>query len=467
MHKVKNRKGNIWWIGILLLAAFLSSCSPRESREARDVVTQADSLRVEGKMYGVDMGDSVLLAQAYETLQSWRVFYPTDFAHACYHYGRLLREKENPVEAMQVFINATHSHTHDYAILGRVNSNMGDLCHFADEFDMAYCMFEQSADCFLRNRDSIAYYYALNDMAFEKVMLADEIATFSLIKQIEKGCFDISIFSKLYETKAEWYLRTHQYDSAIYYADLLLKIKYNDPIGLLIKAQTYSYIGIKDSAVFYAEHVLQNSTNLSNRHNALYILTNDDERKNNAAIRKTAADRSDLQKKLRIQQGEFSQAVQLLQQDITRKPNLNWLYSLLATLCSIGGLLYLYIKKKQKAHQLLSQKIEALKSEDATNLALRKKQVEEKCALFANSPTIKVDLYWNNYVMLCKCVDTHFFMLAEKLKQKHIFNEQEVRLCVLVLLNMSRNQIADILPYAQNGVGKLKYRVSKKIAYRR
>ena len=65
--------------------------------------------------------------------------------------------------------------------------------------------------------------------------------------------------------------------------------------------------------------------------------------------------------------------------------------------------------------------------------------------------------------MLCKCIDTNFFMLAEKLKQKHILNEQEVRLCVLVLLNISRNQIADILPYAQNGVGKLKYRVAKKL----
>lgn len=70
----------------------------------------------EGQMYGIDAGDSATLAQAYETLNSFvycTSSLRTSFAHACYHYGRLLRAKENPVEAMQAFIAATHSHTRD------------------------------------------------------------------------------------------------------------------------------------------------------------------------------------------------------------------------------------------------------------------------------------------------------------------------------------------------------------------
>ena len=80
-------------------------------------------MRAEGRTYS----DSAELAQAYRTLHKRRAFYPDAYAHGCYHYGRLLREKDNPVAAMQVFINATHSRTRDYHILGRVYSNMGSI----------------------------------------------------------------------------------------------------------------------------------------------------------------------------------------------------------------------------------------------------------------------------------------------------------------------------------------------------
>ena len=432
------------------------ACSPRALQDAQRTVAQADSLRLARCAYN----DSLSLAQAYETLGQWKWLYADVYAHACYHYGRLLREKENPVEAMQVFINATHSHTRDFHILGRVYSNMGDICHLANEFDLSYDMFEHSADCFLRNRDSIAYYYALNDMAFELAEQADSSSCLSLLKQFEH---QPEYMIALTMTKAELYLKCHEYDSAIYYAHQLCLLDNNNVIGLLIKAQCFSFLHIQDSAAYYAKTVLNISYSLSDKQNALYILTNDDNTKNIKEVRKAAADRSDVQQVLKIRQGRMLQAVQLLEQDINREPDLSWLYTLLSTICIIGGALFVYIHKKQRAHQLLSQKIQILKRENATNLAQKRKQVEEKCTLFTNSPTIKVDLHWNNYAALCKCIDMHFFMLAEKLKQKHIFNEQEVRLCVLVLLNMSRNQIADILPYAQNGVGKLKYRVTKKL----
>ena len=62
-----------------------------------------------------------------------------------------------------------------------------------------------------------------------------------------------------------------------------------------------------------------------------------------------------------------------------------------------------------------------------------------------------------------KIVDTNFNMLASKLCHLGILNETEIRLCILVLLNANRDQISDILHYAKNGVGKLKYRVSRKM----
>ena len=167
---------------ILLLASstvFLGSCSSRAIHEAEAVVAQADSLWQAGLMYGIDAGDSLTLAQAYKTLGDIPLPYReglglgSPYSHACYHYGKLLRAKDHPAEAMQAFINATPSRTRDYHILGRVYSNMGSICHLAGDFPLSYDMYEKSANCFLADKDTLSYYYGLNNMAFEKAMFAD------------------------------------------------------------------------------------------------------------------------------------------------------------------------------------------------------------------------------------------------------------------------------------------------------
>ena len=90
------------YISLLLVLCNLAAYSS-SLREAQETVRQADSLWLQGQMYD----DSAALAQTYETLDAWRYFYADDYAHACYHYGKLLRAKEDPVSAMQVFFAAT------------------------------------------------------------------------------------------------------------------------------------------------------------------------------------------------------------------------------------------------------------------------------------------------------------------------------------------------------------------------
>ena len=155
MFRKRQIIGTMYIMMTVIVAGIIAACTPRSVREAQHVVQQADSLWAEGKMYGIDAGDSVTLAQAYETLQEHSAFSRQlsevcpfvhctsllrTYSHACYHYGKLLRAKDNPVAAMQVFIAATHSHTRDYHILGRVYSNMGSICHLAGEYSLSYDM---------------------------------------------------------------------------------------------------------------------------------------------------------------------------------------------------------------------------------------------------------------------------------------------------------------------------------------
>ena len=454
----------------MLLGFLLMACVPLSVREAQTVVAQADSLWHNGQMYGIDAGDSVTLAEAYHRLDRAQTIFPDEFAHSCYHYGRLLRKKDNPAEAMQAFLAATHSRTRDYHILGRVYSNMGSISHLAGEFQLSYEMYEKSAETFLKDGDTLSYYYLLNNMAFELAEQGKKDSTLYLIREIEDKCTDGEVLNKAIETKAEAFFQFGQFDSALYYANVLCAENYFNIIGILIKAQSYSFLHEYDSATYYANIVISCSSSLFDIHNALYILTNDDYTKDNTSIRETAAKRSDVQKLIEIQHGKLSQATQLLEQDLNWKPDWQWLYASCATIFIIGILALVYFRRRRRQHQLLSQQVEDLENksqelmqEHTTYKKNLVAQLEQNCRVISESKDFPDNLNWKEFEVMCKTVDANFNMLASKLSHIGTLNETEIRLCILVFFDLDRNQISDVLPYAKNGVGKLKYRAAQKL----
>jgi tetratricopeptide (TPR) repeat protein len=426
--------------------------------ETLHVVGEADSLWHQGQMYD----DNTQLARTYSALHAWRAFYADEYAHACYHYGKLLRAKEDPVSAMQVFINATHSGTKDYHILGRVYNNIGDICHRANEFDLSYNMFKRSAEIFLSDKDTLSYYYCLNDMAYELAEQGKKDETFEILANIECHCSYEEVLVKIFETKAVACLYAEVYDSVIYYTSLYTR-KSNDPNSILLRAQAYSFMGENDSATYYADSVLAVATELNNISNALYVLTNNDATKDKDAIREVAADRADAQKLIEIQRSKLAQAVQLLELDLHRKPNLVWLYATFITLIIIGAVLLSYVMVKRRRHQLLSQKISDLEIKNKGIIEQKRTQIEAHCMRFSNSKDIKSDLCWSDYEKMCDIINQYFYLLAKKLQLDYNMSEREVRVCVLSLFDFGYERMADLLFYAPTGVGKLKVRVARKV----
>ena len=450
---------------IFLLAVLLSSCSPRAVREAQEVVAHADSLR-EAHLYAQnEYDDSLSLAQAYSTLSDWQCVFPDDYAHACYHYGRMLRAKDNHVEAMKVFIDATHSRTSDYHILGRVYSNMGSMCHLAGEYQLSYDMFAKCADCLLQNGDTISYYYGLNEMAFELAEQGKKEETLALLDSITRNCNDKNVILKTWETKAEMYLNSCQYDSAIYCANQMQLSDWIGLTGIMIKAQSFYRLNEKDSALFYANLILDNSySSYQNRFNALYIVTNGDSTLSRERIREYASQREDIRYyEHEPKQYQLSQAVQLLEQDLTRRPDLRWLYSTIGTLVLISFGLFFYVRKKHRKRELLSQQIEELENRNNDTIAQISAQIENNIALLSQSANLKEDLCWGNYKKMCIIINQQLGMLALKLQKTYKLSEREIRLCILTMLNLGYDEIADMLYYAPSGVGKLKLRVAKKL----
>ena len=273
------------------------------------------------------------------------------------------------------------------------------------------------------------------------------------------------------------YKNEELYDSAIYYANLTCKIPQHQLTKMLIKAQSYSYMGLKDSAVNYANELIRHTGELFYMNSALYILTHEDNKKCIEEVRNISAERSDTQKLIEIRRGKLSQAVQLLDQDLHHEPDFRWLYAILLTLVVGGACLYVYNYRKRRQHALLSQQVEDLTIQNKEAETQHEKiigdiekhkrtitdEVEKNCQLIINAESFPQNIYWKDFNKMRAVIDCQFYMIATKLSKKNVLNETEIRLCILVLLNLSRVDISKTLPYASSSVGKLKDQTAKKL----
>ena len=459
-------------IFVCCIAGLCLACSPRAIREAKGVVAQADSLWHAGQMYGVDAGDSATLAQAYETLGAISLPFReglglgSSYARSCYHYGRLLRAKEDPVAAMQVFINATHSHTRDYHILGRVYSNMGSICHLASDYALSYDMYERCAAMFLRSRDSIAYYYALNDMAFELATQGNKEQTLPLLSTIEEQCSNKSVLAKAWETKAKLYLQLCQYDSTLQATYHLHHLGNQQPTGHALQARALWHLGQIDSALYYARHVVNLlGASDQNRYNMLYILLNGDSTLLPDEIKSLSEKRADLEALILVPKHKKSAiAANLLHQDLKKIPE-----SILICIWSVVVFCVIiissvYAKRIQKAKRQQQEAYKSAQLQERSIYENKLKDIEQACSAIRCNKKWKDEINWKEYDLLCEFVDTHFFFFAHKLQEKHILNEKEIRLSILVLLGgFSDKQMADILYYSENSIRSIKRNTAQKL----
>lgn len=448
-------------IGIVfLMALLLAACAPRGVDEACCVVAEADSLWQAGQTYD----DSLRLAQAYETLSSFcspllSTLHPkhsTDYAHACYHYGRLLRRADDPVAAMQVFISGTHSGTDDHHILGRIYSNMGDLCHMAKDFQQSYDMYELSANYFMQNGDTLLYYYGLNNMAFELAEQGKKDESLQILDDIESSTKESNIINIILETKSEAYFQNQQYDSAIFYSNQAIAHCTESTIPLLIIAQSYSFLEKKDSATHYASMVVSRTSSLFDLNNALYILTQDDATKDINGVKQVSADRSDVQKLLEIRQGHLSKATQLLEQDLNYKISYWWYIGGSLLVVFIGIILWRYYTHKYRMQLRLQAHANHLTEKQADSIVSNINQ-------HIKINDIEHTLHWKKYAEMKADADLYMGGIVSKLESIKL-NETEIRFCILTMLDFPLKKIADTINYSPSGIKTLKKRISIKLS---
>ena len=373
-----------------------------------------------------------------------------DDVQAWYEQGKTLRAQGEPQEAMALFLRAAHSGTTDEALLGRVYSNMANICRQANEHAKACQGYALSATHFASAADDLAYAYALNNMAWEQAAQAHKDSALQLVAEALRIYPLFPLTDKVIETRAAACLFAQQYDSVLYYTQPAT----NDYL-LMLRAQAYSYLHISDSATYYARLLLPRIDNLFYLDDIYYILTHDDLSADTETIRQLSSERADVQKAIEQRHGKLMLAVQLLDQNLY-PASTNWrliaettLILLVCLAVIVFGTITIIERRK-----LYDERIE----HDTT----RRKEMNQSLQLLRESANLKQELAWTDYYAFRHQTDKLFHGLATTLEQQSL-NEQDIRICVLVLIGLSHRQIASILPCSQKSIGKLKDLTARKL----
>ena len=370
-------------------------------------------------------------------------------ALALYQQGRALREEGKQVEAMQLFIAATHSSTDDEKLLGRIYSNMANMCRQANDHETAYKVYALSAGHFLKADDTLAYAYALNNMAWEQAVMGHKDSAMTLVDSAVYCYPRPPLTDKIVETKAAACLFRKEYDSVLYYTAHPAVSEYL----LTLRAQAFSFLQMDDSATYYARLLLPHTTNLFALDDLYYILTHNDKTADKERIRELASQRADVQKNIKLRHGELTKAVEILQQELSfQKHSSLWVVTLLLVLGTILCVWGAIILKKQRR----------LQSEKSEFENARLFELEQNVRHLQESTNLRQELKWDDYTAFCTQTDRIFSAFTGKLSAQGL-NEQDIRICVLVLIGLSHKQIAEMLNCSPKSIGKLKDLTARKL----
>ena len=228
---------------LLIVAGFslvgLPSCSG--VRDARTTIAQADSLLLQNVVYE----DSLSLAQAVDAMRPWQLFAPTDYAKACFYYGRLLRSWGYYAEAMPYLINARRARTSDHELLGRVYSNIAYMCRLEGNYPLAHEVYTRSAEEFRKAGDSLRYHTGCVNMAYALAEQGDTTGVKTLLEPVEQSCSAEALAWMTRETYAEAFMRAGDFAHSLRHANST-----GEPSAamLMIKAQCFSGLEQPDSA---------------------------------------------------------------------------------------------------------------------------------------------------------------------------------------------------------------------------
>lgn len=356
---------------------------------------------------------------------------------------------------------------------------MGTMCRIAEQFFLSHGMYEIAVQMFKKSHDEIAYYYALNDMAFVLCEKEDLSSAIKLIETIEAECSDSSVLSLTLLTKSEAYLKACCFDTLLYYAQQLSISPYYSDYADIFLAQAYDNLHIKDSALVYARKVIAHPHNANEQFNANYIVIYNDSTLNDEDVRRLSSEREDIRfYSMEPMKNQCTIASDILLHDVENNSDyLVWLFAIILGICATSLAIMMFFRTRhklqrvkierghlQQASKILQQQTADLLQQHSLYNSQYILKIEDICETIRISEDWRKQLAWKNYEEMCDVVNKNFNLLASKLQATGILSEKEIRLCVLVLLGyFTDKQLAAALFYGEKSIRGMKRYVAKKL----
>ena len=426
-------------------------------REAKAVVKEADSLLV---VHKVVTRDTAALASAINTLDGvlGRVFAREYLAKAYYFMGRNFYYLNDFSTAADYYILCDRMNPSDPMYKGRINSCMGYLCKQDSCFKEALVFYERANDAFEKSGNERRIANGLLSIAEQYINLKQYDKADSVLAVAERYEIDSAYYANVMDVKAMALFNQQKYNLAL--ACLLETKNYQQNVEVqsyraMKMMQLYARMDSLRQTIPLANYILQNSTNAIFRSNAYFYLIQDAEKHTKLKeIAKYSYLREDEDRKVQHNSEYYAQASTKLKVYL-QNPNP---YRKMGSCIAIIGLLLILVTGG--ALWLCKHYFHTVKI-GAKNKAKRRANFTKR--VFNHSIHFVKAATWKDDKTVRDLANLHFSDMFNRLEDTYHLSEREMQICLMILLEYSREQMADILHLQPNTISKAKLKIAKEL----
>lgn len=459
---------------VCLLYCLFSCTSCSDIIRSQQVIVYADSLAQMHILYD----DTCALQEAVSVLQKPYLHPPgcVPLAKAYYYLGQNEQNAGELQSAVSYYLAAEQLYPDDDLLCGNLSFSMGKICAEQHEDSAALVFFQRAKGYYLHCGSDLQYAHTLLCRSELSARSGDFAVADSLWRISNATRFaDIGLNARSLETRGAYFYYRQKYDSALSYLHPIPSL----PVPTETRCwayqkimQTYYRIGQKDSAVCYAQYIVNQSANPVYCSNAYYVLEeyahqigDIDMLAQYAHLREDASRRRET-----LSCSSTAATAQLLQYLNAPNPNKLWQKTaiLIGVLCVVilfvcVQLYQVNLRTKGKLSASLS---DSKKQMSELHSMLADKNETDLKHLIANFRTLHPlpPKKWNDYAVFQHDISGLLPRLLQRLTTYHL-SEQEVRLCAYIVIydNISLADLASYLYYSRNSIGNTKLRIAKKI----
>ena len=433
----------------------ITSCA--RWREAKVVIAEADRLLGEG----VIMRDTAALADVIKALDNpiGRVIAREELVEAYYLMGRNLDDYcRDCATATDYYIEADRLKTKDMVLRGRINSCMGFICKQDSCFEEALEFYERANEAFEKSGDEKRIANGLLSIAERYIYLNEFAKVDSVLQEAAMYCVDSVDYASLMDLYGFSLFRQQQYDSALTY---LLSVK-DYPRN--VEAKCFNYMKIMHcyeclnqliETASYAQYVISHSANPAYRSNAYFYLMANAKLQNdinNLSVYSHA--REDEDRKLQHISEAYAQSAVKLKIYLHNPHPYRNLYILIFG----GGIaLLLLVALVYALHKRWRNTLECQDKERQN----RRELFERK--LFDHSVHFMCSDIWEDTNHLREKANNYCDNIFYRLEDTFHLREHEIMICLMVLMNFSRDKMAAYLHVLPNTISKSKSKIAKQL----